>query len=1159
VVFAGWSTLQAGGGVASPATRGYTISSGVTATFDTNGNTMSVAGVIGGAGSLDKAGLGALSLGGADTFSGNTRILAGVLQTANSAALQFSTLDMNAADSGSLDMGGNANVVLGGLQGSRDLAIAPFATLTVGNNNSSTAYSGGMNGDGSALVKVGNGSLVLTGSNTYSGGTTIADGRLQLGDGIANNGYVAGNITNNAMLVFANPAAQTFSGVISGRGILFKGGLGTLTLANTNTYTGDTVISSGIVVLASAGAIPGGAGAGNVTVNGTLDLNGLSPTLNGLSSQPAGRVTNTAGGAVALTVESERYNTINGTVDNGAGTLSLIKTGSGNLTVNNNLTYTGRTLIHQGTLTLTAASLASSVNVAAGATLNVADAGLAGQYYNIAPWNYNGYNPNFTSLATLNAHLAGQIPALRVPSASAGVNFDFGSNGAGFPPIGNSNFEAYYSGYFYAPTQGVYTFDTGSDDGSMIFINGQTVVNNNSFQSITVRSGTVSLAAGPNPIVIGYYQGSGSYGLYADVTLPGGSSQRLPNSLLSGGTTIGSLTGDAGSTVQLSSGWLTVNQTGDGTFAGSITGSGALCKSGSSNLTLLGANTFSGGAIINAGGLTVSGSLACPVTVNAGASLGPDTPNLGTLSVSALTLNPGGALDFQLTAGSNNQFAVSTSGGLTINGGGINLYQQGTSIPFTTNGIYDLIQYQGILGGSVLNLSVLNGELDKRYVLGTVGNEVVLNIASGPVWNGGSLTDTKWSDAANWIGVAPVAGDSLTFDGNRGTLNNNDLPAGMQFNSLWFRPRAGAFVLSGNSLALSGAIINSSSNLQAIALPITLDGTGCTIQATGGPLTLSGSLDNGGTLLTVAGGNNVTLSGPISGNGGLTMVNTAVLLLTNSNNSYGGSTTLSAGTTCVGADSSFGSPTALLAFNGGALQAEAAINSSRPISLLGGGATIDTQSFIVTLNGPISGNSPLTKLGTGVLALTCSNSIGGPLTVSAGTLQVGNPAALGSGNLTLGAATLDLYGTSLNPLSSLNGAAGSVITDSATTAGTSVLSVNLPAGEVSTFSGSIQRGPARDIALNTNGPGTLILSGSDSYTGGTTVNAGTLILTSNTAIPDGTSLTVGAGGTVIFDPSVAGTPVVGSAASSVAAVPEPGTLVLLTAGAALLALYRKKG
>ena len=86
-------------------------------------------------------------------------------------------------------------------------------------------------------------------------------------------------------------------------------------------------------------------------------------------------------------------------------------------------------------------------------------------------------------------------------------------------------------------------------------------------------------------------------------------------------------------------------------------------------------------------------------------------------------------------------------------------------------------------------------------------------------------------------------------------------------------------------------------------------------------------------------------------------------------------------------------------------------------------------------------------------------------------------------------------------------------------------------------------------ALVKDGAGLLILSGSNGYSDGTTVTAGTLIITAADALPDGSSLTVGAGGTFIFDPSAAGSPVLNPAA--VASVPEPGTLVLLIAGAAL--------
>ncbi len=89
------------------------------------------------------------------------------------------------------------------------------------------------------------------------------------------------------------------------------------------------------------------------------------------------------------------------------------------------------------------------------------------------------------------------------------------------------------------------------------------------------------------------------------------------------------------------------------------------------------------------------------------------------------------------------------------------------------------------------------------------------------------------------------------------------------------------------------------------------------------------------------------------------------------------------------------------------------------------------------------------------------------------------------------------------------------------------------------------------------GPGTLVLSGSDSYLGGTYVDGGTLEVTNAMSLPDGTRLTIGAGATFIFDPAAGAAPAAASplaAASGAAAVPEPGTLVLLATGT-LLAIF----
>ena len=109
-----------------------------------------------------------------------------------------------------------------------------------------------------SLVKQGNGLLVLSANNVYTGATTISGGTLQLGDGVVNNGYLSGTsgIADQALLTFANPAAQTFSGTITGTGGVRKTAAGTLTLGGgAIAYTGATTVNSGRLLLASGGSL----------------------------------------------------------------------------------------------------------------------------------------------------------------------------------------------------------------------------------------------------------------------------------------------------------------------------------------------------------------------------------------------------------------------------------------------------------------------------------------------------------------------------------------------------------------------------------------------------------------------------------------------------------------------------------------------------------------------------------------------------------------------------------------------------------------------------------------------------------------------------------------------------------------------------------------
>jgi fibronectin-binding autotransporter adhesin len=218
-------------------------------------------------GTLNKTGAGTLILNGANTHSGVTTLSSGTLALGHTNALQNSTLDTGSsgAQAVSFTAAGTNTYNLGGLQGGDDLALGANR-LSVGVNNASTLYSGALGGTG-GLTKAGSGTLALSASSTYSGGTLISAGTLLF----TNGGSVAGNITNNAALLFNRSDATTVTNAISGTGALTKAGNGTITLSGSNSYAGATLVSGGTLALNSTTGSAAGSTT-SVTVGGTATL-----------------------------------------------------------------------------------------------------------------------------------------------------------------------------------------------------------------------------------------------------------------------------------------------------------------------------------------------------------------------------------------------------------------------------------------------------------------------------------------------------------------------------------------------------------------------------------------------------------------------------------------------------------------------------------------------------------------------------------------------------------------------------------------------------------------------------------------------------------------------------------------------------------------------
>lgn len=441
---------------------------------------------------------------------------------------------------------------------------------------------------------------------------------------------------------------------------------------------------------------------------------------------------------------------------------------------------------------------------------------------------------------------------------------------------------------------------------------------------------------------------------------------------------------------------------------------------------------------------------------------------VGDSATGSLTVNNGGTLTTTGTsfigtsAGSVGTIIVSGPGTTWADPGGIIVGFDGNGTMIVTNGAQ-------VIPGA--NAAILVGDNS-----GSVGT---LTISNGAQVNAANIQLGRFGGSGT-LNIGAPAGAPATAPGTlNGDVIATNVPALVEFNHT---DTSGNYIFA--SQIIGPVSVNVDSGTTALTAENTYTG-GTTISA--GILQLGdggisgsivGDVTNNGTLAFNR-SDTMTFSGTVSGTGGVSQIGPGTTILTGIN-TYAGGTAINGGVLEVAQDVNLGAALAALSFDGGTLRTTESFTMNRATTLNAGGGTFEVApDTTLTQHGVIAGPGILGKTGTGTLYLTAANLYGGGTHLDAGTILVGNAAALGTGTLAMAADT------------TLDFDASYTLANAITLSGAD--SINATSGLTETLTGQIGDGTSAGTLIKT-GAGTVILTANDTYSGGTTITAGTLQL-----------------------------------------------------------------